>query len=699
MFRFSHSVRERTFGPLALAETDAMNRLHMLLPLLPAMAFAAEPHQSPSGADPVVGMSLEELMQVPIESVQGASKYGQQVTQAPASVSVVTADDIRRFGYRTLAEILQSMRGVYVANDRNYSYIGMRGFMRPSDYNTRVLLLIDGHRINDNVYSSMYIDREGGLPTDLIERVELVRGPSSSIYGDNAFFGIVNIVTRHPAEGRGEVAVSAGNLETSDGRISYSTSLAEATRVDFTLAGYTSAGQRRIYYPEFDPAVTEDGSGRNGGVARNLDGEDAASMYAVMTHGEWKVTGVLSWREKEVPTASYATIFNDGALDTIDLRGYLDAKYDHRVDENTQLAVHAYYDAFRYTGHYPYDGASQGFDDLDRVVMHDEGFGDWVGTDLQLIRKLPGGHTLVGGVELRSNLRQHQLSIYESDPPVSSVISNEEGDIAAAFLQAEWRVTSKLLLNAGGRLDYYFDRFGATFNPRLAAIYSAREGTTLKALYGQAFRAPNVYEQYYDHGAPVRPNLSPERIRTYELAVEQYFQRTYRLGVSAFRYSITDLITQTADADDLVYFDNLDRATATGVELEVEAKYSNGVQAQVSHSVQKAKDDMTGEVLTNSPRILSNAGVFVPFLNERFSLGTQLAYHGSVRTLAGAKEDGFLLTNLTLTHRSRDNRTELSAGIYNLFDTEYAYPAAQEHVQDVIEQDGRTFRVKFTRGF
>jgi outer membrane receptor for ferrienterochelin and colicins len=108
---------------------------------------------------------------------------------------------------------------------------------------------------------------------------------------------------------------------------------------------------------------------------------------------------------------------------------------------------------------------------------------------------------------------------------------------------------------------------------------------------------------------------------------------------------------------------------------------------------------MTGDVLTNSPRSMGHAGVSVPFLNEQLSLSAQLTYRGSVTTLAGAKEGGFLLTNFTLAHRSRDNRKELSAGIYNLFDQEYAYPGAEEHIQDVIEQDGRTFRVKFTRAF
>ena len=99
-------------------------------------------------------LSLEELADLNIDSVYGASMYLQKVTEAPSSVTIITADDIERYGYRTLADALRSVRGFYITNDRNYSYLGVRGFSRPGDYNARILLLIDGHRLNDNVFGS-----------------------------------------------------------------------------------------------------------------------------------------------------------------------------------------------------------------------------------------------------------------------------------------------------------------------------------------------------------------------------------------------------------------------------------------------------------------------------------------------------------------------------------------------------------------
>jgi len=84
-------------------------------------------------------LSIEQLMQIQVATVYGASKYEQKVTEAPSSISIVTADEIRKYGYRTLADILRSQRSFYVTYDRNYSYVGIRGFGRPGDYNSRLL--------------------------------------------------------------------------------------------------------------------------------------------------------------------------------------------------------------------------------------------------------------------------------------------------------------------------------------------------------------------------------------------------------------------------------------------------------------------------------------------------------------------------------------------------------------------------------
>src|ERR1035437_7331573 len=163
--------------------------------------------------------SLEQLGNIQIYS---ASKHLQPSGDAPSSVTVITADEIREHGYRSLADILRTVRSFFVTYDRNYSSLGVRGFARPGDFNTRILLLVDGHRLNDNIYDEAMIGTEYPVDVDLIERIEIVRGPVSSLYGSNALFAVINIVTKHASDLSGlELSAEAASYNTYKGSISY----------------------------------------------------------------------------------------------------------------------------------------------------------------------------------------------------------------------------------------------------------------------------------------------------------------------------------------------------------------------------------------------------------------------------------------------------------------------------------------------
>ncbi len=136
-------------------------------------------------------LSFEELVGIKIPTVYGASKHEQKITEAPATVSIITRDDFQLFGHRALADALRSVRGFYVTGDRAYTYLGLRGVNRPGDYGGGMLLMIDGQRLNDPVGDQAFNGGEFPLDVDLIERVEVIRGPGSSLYGNNAFFGVI----------------------------------------------------------------------------------------------------------------------------------------------------------------------------------------------------------------------------------------------------------------------------------------------------------------------------------------------------------------------------------------------------------------------------------------------------------------------------------------------------------------------------
>src|SRR6202046_3934456 len=167
-------------------------------------------------------MSIEELMSISVDSVYGAPGFKQKVAEAPASVTIITSEEIQRYGYRTLADILRNVQGFYVSYDRNYSYLGVRGFGLPGQYNNSIALLIDGHRLNDNIFDGALIGTEFPLDVDLIDRVEVIRGPNSSLYVASAFLAVINIITKRGRDlPKVSMTASAGGQGTYEGRVSY----------------------------------------------------------------------------------------------------------------------------------------------------------------------------------------------------------------------------------------------------------------------------------------------------------------------------------------------------------------------------------------------------------------------------------------------------------------------------------------------
>jgi iron complex outermembrane receptor protein len=180
----------------------------------------------------LTAFDLKDLAQVKVYS---ASRHSEEARQAPSSVTVITAEEIRHYGWRTLADILNSQRGFYSSNDRNYSYVGVRGFLRPGDYDSRLLLLLNGHRMNDNLYDSAYFGAEFLLDVDLIDRIEIVRGPGSSLFGTNAVFGVINVITREPTA-RPSVEIT-GDVASSWSRGGRITASATSGRLSTSLSG------------------------------------------------------------------------------------------------------------------------------------------------------------------------------------------------------------------------------------------------------------------------------------------------------------------------------------------------------------------------------------------------------------------------------------------------------------------------------
>src|SRR5215203_6878250 len=216
MTRFQCSVSCPTAGPLAIAV------LCLCGLVCPDDDAAAQMPPPPGASDEssLSDLSLEDLLKLKVDTVFAASRVVQEVTRAPASVTIITREEIRAHGYRTLADVLRTVRGFYITNDRNYSYAGVRGYARAGDYNSRLLVLVNGHRLNDTIFEGALLGTESPLDVALFERVEVIRGPSSSVYGTSAFFGVVNLITRPGGALNGvESEAQAGSGTTRSARV------------------------------------------------------------------------------------------------------------------------------------------------------------------------------------------------------------------------------------------------------------------------------------------------------------------------------------------------------------------------------------------------------------------------------------------------------------------------------------------------
>lgn len=636
----------------------------------------------------IMDLSPEALKTVEVYS---ASMYVQSDREAPSSVTVITADQIRQFGYRTLADALRSVRGLDVTYDRNYTYVGVRGFSRPGGYNDQILLLINGQRLNDHVYEAAELGTEFPLDVDLIERIEIVRGPSSSLYGTCAFLAVINVITKGVQTGAGlEFSGDAADFGTYRGR---STIGGTYHGVDglFSATIYDSAGAARLFFTAFDSPAT------NYGIAHSADRDSSRSFYGSLHFAHFILEAMGATRTKGIPTASFGQVFNDRRSQTTDSSGHLGLRYSRTIFHDVEFAANIYFDRAMCHGVYVYSPVVGQVGD---VLNEDDGRGDVFGTNARVTKTLWQKHKATVGMELRDNLRQDQTN-YNLNPFQSVLDDRRSTQESAAFVQDEFTIKKGLILNAGLRHDQY-QPFGGTTNPRIALIYSPLSRSTLKLIYGQAFRAPNNYELYYGDHVSIEPNpyLRPGKIRTEELVWEQDLSADFRISTSGFASQFTDLISEEIDPKTgFIVYQNSDRAHNRGLELELAGKVPSGIEGRLSYTLQKTEDPSTGLSLSDSPAQLAKANIIFPLVHHSLTFGFELQYTESRRTSVGTEVGSYAVSNLTLTSREFAKGFRLSSSVYNVFNSLYSDPVGVEIVGSTVRQDGRGFRIQLTHTF
>jgi hypothetical protein len=270
--------------------------------------------------------------------IRAASKSLLSVDEAPASITVITGEEVRSFGYQTLAEALQAVRGFYLTDDRIYTYLGVRGFSPPGDLNTRVLILWDGHPINDVWAGQGYAGTDLDVDLNEVERIEVVRGPGSALYGTGAFFAVINVVPRDALVGRNlEGTVGAGGQRALKARVAGGAT-GQKGSVHVSAAGLLSQGAEVTPIDDMNTVL-------------GLDGERVVSASLRAKWGGFSVHGHLNQRRKQIPTNPLGSLAGVPGTNFLDARAFAEARYEGG-NERVNFAARLYYDASRYEGTY-----------------------------------------------------------------------------------------------------------------------------------------------------------------------------------------------------------------------------------------------------------------------------------------------------------------------------------------------------------
>lgn len=628
------------------------------------------------------------------DEVAAASRANEAVRDAPASVSLVPEREIHALGAMTLAEALGGERGTYRSNDGVYESLGVRGFAPFGQYGNRVLVQIDGHTMNDDWIGSSYIGFDLMMDLSALERIELVRGPGSALYGTGAFFGVINMVThdrapRSPAH-VGLAAVSDGTFRGTGG---VGFNFDEESGVWVTGGGLY--GQPIDYLSparEADPDVTDP-------VAHDVGGVVAGGFLGRAWWKDLTLQWYFNQRDRGIFTAPFETTFGDDRTTWNDRRAFVEVRFEPELSPWAQLVARLSYDHTYYEGLLAYPAGEGG-------LFRETYTGDWATLDLRVLFRPVDGLRITVGTE-------YQLH-FDSDGKGSSAEDGTYFDeehpfhVVSAFAVADYAPIDWFSVSAGARFDGWWiadlkradgtvgERFLSSVNPRLALIFHPVQEGTLKIMGGSAFRAPSIYELTYWDGGVTQvqsPELDPELVYTgqVEYAHELPWDLTATAGV--FVNSISNLIEQIPNEDGLLRYANSGEDVWTlGAEVELSKELRRGfmVSAQYSWQATRRGALLDGAELPNAPEHSAALKVVAPVSRPELLVASRLVVESGRMDRAGGETDPAVLWDLALSGTVSAAHLRYAAGVRNLLDWRWDNPVGDELLDVAIRQPGRT---------
>jgi outer membrane receptor for ferrienterochelin and colicins len=533
---------------------------------------------------------LEGLLNLNV--VSSASRAEERSEDAPATVTVVTADDLRRYGLRSLHEAINFLSLGVVAQDPLHAVeVGSRGVLLTADYGNHLLLVIDGHVMNDQWNNTAYFEQGLGIPLEFIDHVELIVGPGSVLYGSSAMLGVINIVTKRPRD-LGRIALTAeGSLVPPQGvdgapqlrwpgfggtaRASvlagYETVLAgRALGVSFAGEYYAHRGQsltfavqdgltdtdgERTWPQRWGPRAPAPGSW--GGTTTDAWWTQVPSGLLKVSWGDFAVWARVALYGRGTPAMDQLGVAADfdSEAKEVDRWVNLELRWARMLSPRLRLMVRATLDLYDYLAStqasswttYGSSDGPEGVDLADFTFLQVERGGsrsgdfetqatwDWLGD---------GRFPLMLGAVARLR-RFHDGTTYSTTDGVPFETSNtydvDEWQVAV-YVQQRARLLSTLQLNVGARLDLQ-SVFLPRLSPRAALVWTAPWGARVKAVINSAFRSPSGFERFaqYPPFQVRNPGLQPEGVLTGELGYEQRVGR-HRVMVVGFVSHFSDMV-------------------------------------------------------------------------------------------------------------------------------------------------------------
>lgn len=579
--------------------------------------------------------------------VVAASQNADTTSDAPATVSTLTADDMHRFGMRSVAEAINFLGMGLVTQDPLHNVeIGGRGVLLSADGNNHVLVLVDGHVMNEQWDGTAYFEQGLGIPFELIDHVELVLGPGSVLYGGNAMLGVVNVVTKNArnykglhliAEGGASPGQRKGKIDSfapSDAGFTYRLGAGGGAETMLLGKRLELVGQLELYMqngPSFSwgPQVVTnpDGTPANygpnsplgtwGGVTHHEYNTTVPSAYVRMKYGEITASVHAASYRRATPYVNninqFVSDFDDPSNFERDRWLRADVKIEHQFSQRFTLSTRLYGDLYDYEARNHASNETNCFVSAGGVcTISLLGHSRWAGLEAQARQDWLGNDRLTTLLGVDGRLRSVGQRLGSTDTATGQDLGavNEGTAFDApigAYLQQRWTPVRPLHLNVGARFDKV-SRGGEHLSPRAAVAFDAWKGATLKAIYSEAFRPPNYYE-YHFAGGP-NPSLKSETERSVEASIEQRFG-PHRIMLGVFKSWWSDMVQLVFDpATTNLGYENasaIDNVGFNGVVDGNQGPLHYGLSFTGAYTRRHAGDVSTK--LTVGPQLFGNARV------------------------------------------------------------------------------------------